>query len=215
MSAGTPTPTTTPVPARPREADLLTAATRLFRERGFHATSMQDLAEALGMNRGSLYHYIVSKDDLLWAVLTRGFDLLEARVLPVLESDAPPLERLSAAIREHLRVAADHADELSLIQIELRSLSRERRAEMIRRRDAYESLWRRTIEEGIADGSLRVFDIRLAGTGILSVCNWFTQWYRPDGPQTVDEIADIFTDLFLTGLRRRTDAAMPLPEAAV
>ena len=217
MSAGTPTPTTTttPVPARPREADLLTAATRLFRERGFHATSMQDLAEALGMNRGSLYHYIVSKDDLLWAVLTRGFDLLEARVLPVLESDAPPLERLSAAIREHLRVAADHADELSLIQIELRSLSRERRAEMIRRRDAYESLWRRTIEEGIADGSLRVFDIRLAGTGILSVCNWFTQWYRPDGSQTVDEIADIFTDLFLTGLRRRTDAAMPLPEAAV
>lgn len=215
MSAGTPTPTTTPVPARPREADLLTAATRLFRERGFHATSMQDLAEALGMNRGSLYHYIVSKDDLLWAVLTRGFDLLEARVLPVLESDAPPLERLSAAIREHLRVAADHADELSLIQIELRSLSRERRAEMIRRRDAYETLWRQTIEEGIADGSLRVFDIRLAGTGILSVCNWFTQWYRPDGPQTVDEIADLFTDLFLTGLRRRTDAAMPLPEAAV
>jgi len=156
MSAGTPIPTTTtPVPARPREADLLTAATRLFRERGFHATSMQDLAEALGMNRGSLYHYIVSKDDLLWAVLTRGFDLLEARVLPVLESDAPPLERLSAGIREHLRVAADHADELSLIQIELRSLSRERRAEMIRRRDAYERLWRRTIEEGIADGSLR------------------------------------------------------------
>ncbi len=214
MSAGTPTPTL-PAPARPREADLLTAATRLFRERGFHATSMQDLAEALGMNRGSLYHYIVSKDDLLWAVLTRGFDLLEARVLPLLESDAPPVERLSAAIREHLRVAADHADELSLIQIELRSLSRERRAEMIHRRDAYERLWRRTIEQGIADGSLRVFDIRLAGTGILSVCNWFTQWYRPDGSQTVDEIAGIFTDLFLIGLRRRTDAAMPLPEAAV
>jgi AcrR family transcriptional regulator len=215
MSASTPTRTTAPAPARPREADLLTAATRLFRERGFHATSMQDLGEALGMNRGSLYHYIASKDDLLWAVLTRAFDLLEARVLPLLESDAPPLERLSAAIREHLRVAADHADELSLIQIELRSLWRERRAEMIRRRDAYESLWRRTIEGGIADGSLRVFDIRLAGTGILSVCNWFTQWYRPNGSQTVDEIADIFTDLFLTGLRPRTDAAMPLPEAAV
>ncbi|MGZ6214454.1 MAG: TetR/AcrR family transcriptional regulator [Candidatus Limnocylindria bacterium] len=215
MSAGTRTPATTPVPPRPREADLLAAATRLFRERGFHATSMQDLGEALRMNRGSLYHYIASKDDLLWAVLIRAFDLLEARVSPLLESDASPLQRLSAAIREHLRVAADHADELSLIQIELRSLSRERRAEMIRRRDAYESLWRRTIEQGIADGSLRAFDIRLAGTGILSVCNWFTQWYRPDGSQTVDEIADIFTDLFLTGLRRRTDAAMPLPEAAV
>jgi AcrR family transcriptional regulator len=215
MSAGTPTPTPAPVPARPREADLLAAATRLFRQRGFHATSMQDLGEALGMNRGSLYHYIASKDDLLWAVLTRAFDLLEARVLPLLESDAPPLERLSAAIREHLRVAADHADELSLIQIELRSLSRERLAELIRRRNAYEGLWRRAIEEGIADASLRAFDVRLAGIGILSACNWFTQWYRPDGSQTVDEIADIFTDLFLTGLRPRTDAAAPFPEAAV
>ena len=62
-------------PQRPREADLLATATRLFRARGFHATSMQDLAEALGMNRGSLYHYIASKDDLLWRVFCRAFDL--------------------------------------------------------------------------------------------------------------------------------------------
>ena len=55
---------TTPIPARPREAELLAAATRLFRQRGYHATSMQDLGEALGMNRGSLYHYINGKDEL-------------------------------------------------------------------------------------------------------------------------------------------------------
>ena len=186
---------------RPREAELLEAATRLFRERGFHATSMQDLAEALAMNRGSLYHYIVSKDDLLWTVMNRAFDLLEARVTPLLEADGPALPRLSAAIREHLRVAADHADELSLIQIELRSLNSERRRQMIERRDAYEGRWRATIADGINGGELRAANIDLTGIGILSVCNWFTQWYRPGGRLEVDAIADEFVDLFLMGLR--------------
>jgi AcrR family transcriptional regulator len=187
-------------PGRPREADLLAAATRLFRTRGFHATSMQDLGQALAMNRGSLYHYIAAKDDLLWTILTRAFDRLEARVLPILQSDAPPVERLRGAIHEHLRVAADHADELSLIQIELRSLSSDRRAEMLARRDSYEHLWRAAIDDGIRDGSLRPFDVRLAGIGILSACNWFTQWYRPDGGLSVDEVAERFCDLFLDGL---------------
>lgn len=189
------------LPSRPREAELHAAATRLFRQRGFHATSMQDLGEALGMNRGSLYHYISAKDELLWAILTRALDRLEERVLPILAAEAPPVDRLTDAIREHLGVAADHADELSLIQIEWRALDRRRQAEMIRRRDAYEAHWRSTLEAGIADGSLRSFDVRLAGIGILSACNWFTQWYRPGGASSVDEIADAFAELFLGGLR--------------
>jgi TetR/AcrR family transcriptional regulator, cholesterol catabolism regulator len=199
------------VTERPREADLLAAATRLFRQRGFHATSMQDLGEALAMNRGSLYHYIASKDDLLWSILNSAFDLLDARVLPVLDADGPPLHRLAAGIREHLRVAADHADELSLIQIELRSLPPARRATMIERRDAYEARWRSLIQDAIADGSLRRVDVRLTGIGILSICNWFTQWYRRDGPQDVDEIAAIFTDLLLAGFRPRADASATTP----
>lgn len=194
---------TIPLPARPREAELHATATRLFRERGYHATSMQDLGEALGMNRGSLYHYIASKDDLLWSILTRALDLLEQRVLPVLDAQAPPRTRLSRAIHEHLRVAADHADELSLIQIELRSLSPERRAELIARRDAYEGRWRQAVSDGIESGALRPFDVRLAGIGILSACNWFTQWYRPDGELSVDEVADAFVRLFLGGLEQR------------
>jgi AcrR family transcriptional regulator len=188
------------VATRPRETELVAAATSLFRRRGFHATSMQDLAEALGMNRGSLYHYISSKDDLLWTILDGAFDQLDRRVRPQLDSDQPPIERLARAIHEHLSVAAEHADELSLIQIELRSLSPDRRDQMIARRDAYEARWRRAIADGIATGDLRPFDVRLAGIGILSVCNWFTQWFHPDGELSVDEIADAFVGLFLGGL---------------
>lgn len=191
------------VAVRPREAQLVAVATRLFRERGFHATSMQDLGEALAMNRGSLYHYIASKDDLLWTIMNGALDLLDRRVSPGLQTDASPLERISRGIHAHLQVAADHADELSLIQIELRSLSPDHRVQMIARRDAYEAGWRRAIADGIASGDLRPFDVGLAGIGILSACNWFTQWYRPDGELSIDQIADAFLELFLRGLQPR------------
>lgn len=191
------TDATPQVPTRPREAKLLRAATRLFRERGFHATSMQDLAEALGMNRGSLYHYIGSKDDLLWSIVIGALDRLGDHVRPILESDSPSADRLRRAIAAHLAFAAQHGDELSLVQIELRSLSPERRHAIVERRDAYERLWRGAIEAAMAEGALRATDVRLAGIAILSACNWFTQWYRPDGSMSVDEIATVFADLFL------------------
>jgi AcrR family transcriptional regulator len=164
---------------------------------------MQDLAEALGMNRGSLYHYIESKDDLLWSILTNALDLLTARVEPMLTArGVDPGRRLADGIREHLRVAAEYADELSLIQIELRALGADRRREMIRRRNRYEELWRTALREGIASGAFRGdADVRLSVIGILSACNWFTQWYREDGPMGVDQIADGFIALFLQGLR--------------
>ena len=182
---------------RPREAELLRVATRLFRTRGFHATSMQDLAEALGMNRGSLYHYIESKDDLLWSIVSGALDRLCDRVEPILDDDAAAAVRLRRAIAEHLAFAAEHGDELSLVQIELRSLSEDRRRQIVARRDAYEARWRAAIHEGVAAGALRSTEVRLTGIAILSACNWFTQWYREDGPLTVGEIASAFADLFV------------------
>jgi TetR/AcrR family transcriptional regulator, cholesterol catabolism regulator len=187
-----------PTTTRPREAELRRTATRLFRERGFHATSMQDLAEAMGMNRGSLYHYIESKDDLLWWIVADTMDDLRAYVEPVLGHDAPAAERLRGAIGAHLQFAADRADEMALVQIELRSLSPERRAQLVALRDAYEGCWRAALESAVAEGSIRETDVRLTGIAILSACNWFTQWYRPDGPLGVHEIASSFADLFLS-----------------
>lgn len=187
--------------ARPRETELLVVATRLFRERGFHATSMQDLAEALGMNRGSLYHYISAKDDLLWRIVESALQRLDDRVRPVLETPGSATERLRAAIGEHLGFAAEHADELSLIQVELRSLPPARRAELIARRDAYEAMWRAAMADAMREAGMVTVDTRLATIAVLSACNWFTQWYRPDGPLGVDEIAAQFGDFFLAARR--------------
>jgi len=186
---------------RPREAALHEAATRLFRQRGFHATSMQDLAEELGMNRGSLYHYIEAKDDLLWAIVDGAMERLDVAVRPILEGPGPIPERLAHAIAAHLAFAAEHGDELALVQIELRALAPERRLQLVARRDAYEAAWREAIRQGVADGSIRPVDVRLASIAILSVCNWFTQWFRPNGPLDVPAIGQEFAGLFLDGLR--------------
>jgi len=187
-----------PSVTRPREAELLRVATGMFCERGFHATSMQDLAEALRMNRGSLYHYIASKDDLLWWIVSGALDRLRAQVEPILAGDGPAIERLHGAIAGHLTFAAAHGDELALVQIELRSLSPDRRADLIERRDAYERQWRVALEAAFEEGSLRPTDVRLTGIAILSACNWFTQWYRPEGTLTVEQIAIAFADIFLS-----------------
>ena len=187
--------------ARPREAALHEAATRLFRQRGFHATSMQDLAEDLGMNRGSLYHYIEAKDDLLWAIISGAMERLDGAVRPILEGPDPIPERLTRAIAAHLAFASQHGDQLALIQIELRALAPDRRTLLVEQRDAYEAAWREALLQGVADGSIRPLDVRLASIAILSVCNWFTQWYRPDGPLEVPAIGREFAGLFLDGLR--------------
>jgi len=167
---------------------------------------MQDLAEALGMNRGSLYHYIASKDDLLWAIVDGGFRALEERVLPLLADDQPSVERLSGAVAAHVAVAAELRDELVLLQMERRALPPERAAAIVARRDAYEAEFRRAIREGVAAGELRDVDERLASIALMSLCNWFTQWYRPDGPLTPGEIADVLTGFYFDGLRVREGA---------
>lgn len=195
--------------SRPRERRLVEVATELFRARGFHATSMEDLARAVGMNRGSLYHYIEAKDDLLWEIVDGAMADLDAAVRPILSGSGPARDRLEEAIATHLAVAADAADALSILQIELRSLPPDRRAALIARRDAYEALWRRAISDGINEGAFRTVDVRLAGIAILSACNWFTQWFDPAGPLSVAEIAERFADIFLAGLAAESWAGSP------
>lgn len=192
------TQTTTP---RSRHQELRRAAVRLFREKGYHATSMQDLAEAMELNRGSLYHYIESKEDLLWEVMTGVMAELDAALAPIEASDAPPAERLCAAVAAHLKVAAERPGELTVLQVELKSLSPARRKRIIAARDAYEARWRKILEDGAAAGVFRGTDPKYAGIAILAACNWFTQWYHHGGPLTLDDLSAVFARFFLNGLQ--------------
>ncbi len=187
---------------RPKHEELLAAAVRLFRARGYHATSMQDLAEAVGVQRGSLYHYIAAKEDLLWEIMAHAMARLRADVEPVARRRAPASDRLRASVGAHLRVAAELRDELTILHVELKSLSRTRREAMVAMRDAYEAIFRQLIRDGISSGEFRPVDEKAAVFAILGACNWFTQWYDPAGPAGYKAFAETFGGLFLDGLRR-------------
>ncbi len=187
---------------RPKHEELLAAAVRLFRQKGYHDTSMQDLAEAVGIQRGSLYHYIEAKEDLLWEIMDRAMRRLLDAVEPVVTSPAPASEKLRQAVEAHLAVAATHRDELTVLHVELKSLSAPRRQRMLALRDRYEGLFRRVVEEGVRGGEFRPADPKTVGLALLGTCNWFTTWFRPEGPMSARDFARAFTDLFLHGLLR-------------
>ena len=189
-------------PARPRHEELLAAAVRLFRERGYHATSMQDLAEAVGVQRGSLYHYIAAKEDLLWEIMTHAMATLREGTSPALQTHLPASIRLGRAVSAHLRVASRIRDELTILHVELKSLSRRRRDAVVALRDEYERIFRGLIRDGIAAGEFRAVDEKAAVFAMLGACNWFTQWYNPAGAAGHEAFAETFTGLFLDGLRR-------------
>ena len=187
-----------------RKEEILAAAERLFAERGYEATSVRDIAEALHLQGGSLYAHIDTKEDLLWALLTAAADRFFAAVEPIARSELVPIEKLKRAVAAHVQVITDSARAAAVYMNEWRHLSEPRRSAFAARRDAYERMFRDIVREGIREGTLADVDEKFATLLILSSINWIYQWYRPDGPMTPEEIARKLTDMLLNGLRRAT-----------
>jgi AcrR family transcriptional regulator len=182
-----------------RRAELTRAAARLFALKGYHGTSVGDLAEALGMQKGSLYTHIDAKADLLWEVAREGAEAFHA-ALDALPEEGPVLERIRAALRAHLRVVAEQLDIATVFVREWRYLEGERREQFIAERRRYEERVRALFREGRELGELRTdLDDGTAALLALSSANWAYTWLRP-GSDT-DELADRFTALLLDGMR--------------
>jgi AcrR family transcriptional regulator len=185
----------------PRRAELIRAAARLFSTRGYHGTSMQHLADALGLQRGSLYAHIGSKQDLLFDVVEEGAEHFLARGQEAVNLGAPAAERLRALLVGHVETAAQHLESATVFLNEWRYLSPEPRAEIKAKRDAYEAMLVRIIEDGIAGGDFRPdTDVRFATLLTLSAGNWTYAWYRPGGNMTPRDIGERFAELIIKGL---------------
>src|SRR5213080_880373 len=178
-----------------RKSELTRQAARLFAEKGYHGTSIGDLAEAMGVQKGSLYAHIESKADLLWEVAREGSAAFHA-ALDSVPDDGPVIERIRAALRAHLRVVAEQLDVATVFVREWRYLEGERREEFVAERRRYEERFR----EGRELGELRTdLDDATAALLALSAANWAYTWLRA-GSET-DALADRFTALLLDGMR--------------
>ncbi|MDP2976446.1 MAG: TetR/AcrR family transcriptional regulator [Anaerolineales bacterium] len=179
---------------------ILEAAAQIFRQKGFHVTSMQDIAEAVNLQKASLYHHVSSKQEILLDLLDQALDLLTERLLMVIQQDLPADEKLRAAVRCYLGALAEHSDLVSVMILEYRSLDPENLARHVPRRDRFERLWRDLVKEGTNSGKFCMTDSTMAARTLLGVMNWTITWYRPTGPLTMQQIADQIASLFLNGL---------------
>jgi len=185
----------------PRRLQIEEAASALFRERGYSATSVRDIAQALNMQGGSLYAHMASKEDVLWSIVSRAADRFNAEVGPVAaDTTTSPADRLRNMIRAHVGVVTSVQKDAAVFLHEWRFLSDARRTEMLARRDAYEALFRDVIKQGVLAGQFRDVDPRVTAATILSALNGVATWYSPTGALSEKDMADQHADLFLHAL---------------
>jgi AcrR family transcriptional regulator len=191
-SRATPPPARIPRSARDstREGEILTAAARIFREKGYHGTSIQDIAEAVGLLKGSLYHYIRSKEQLLARLFegSLGDTIVELEAIAV--RDASPTERLRDMVRAYVMSVTANLDAVGIYLREWRSLPAPELARVRARRRTMRRLFEDVITEGIRRKELSVSDPKIAALAIIGMCNWTYEWYRPRGRLTPAALAD-------------------------
>lgn len=185
--------------------EILEAAAQIFSQKGFHAASMQDIAQAVKLQKASLYYHVNSKQEILVSLLDRALDLLIERMEAVMAMPLQSDAKLRQAVIAYLRVMLEHRDLAAVLLLEHRSLEPEYHARHIPRRDRFEHLWRDLIQEGLDAGVFCCVDPVLSIRALLGVMNWTITWYRPDGSLPIDDIATQFADLFLHGLLVRDE----------
>ena len=191
-------------PPYSRKTQIDRTATALFRARGYAATSMRELATALGLEAGSLYSHIKSKEEILHRVcfglaeeFFAGFDVATA------DAAAPVATQLRLAIEAHVRVLTNDSAASVVFLHEWRHLSEPARTEFLTLRDRYEAGFRILIARGLATGELHAPDAAFAALTLLASLNWLPAWYRPEGKLTPDEIAHRLAEQLLQGLEGR------------
>jgi len=182
--------------------EILDAAAQIFRLKGYHATSMQDIAGAVNLQKASLYHHVSSKQEILLDLLDQGLELLTGQIIGIVRDEIfPPNEKLRRMIYAYLKALIEHFDLTTVLLMEHRSLKPELHARHVPNRDRFESLWREVVEEGMQAGVFCCVDTALAVRNLLGAMNWVITWYNPKGSLSIIEIADQTATLFLNGLR--------------
>lgn len=180
--------------------DILDAAAQVIRQKGFHGASMSNIADAVNLQKASLYHHVSSKQEILLALLERALGLLTEHIAGIANQDLPADQKLRLMIRAYLSALADNSDLSSVLLFEHRSLDKKSHARHVPQRDKFEGLWRDVVNEGIRT---RIFDCPDAGMAVralMGVMNWTLTWYRPEGGKSIEKVADEYADLLFHGM---------------
>jgi AcrR family transcriptional regulator len=184
----------------PRQEILRTSA-RLFQQQGYDGTSMNDVANALNLSKGGLYHHFQSKDEILFNLMNHAMDITEEKVLRPVKAIPDPEERLRKLIRLHIGVVMSERDrEITVMLHENHPLSPAlRRRINARKKDYIHFLENLVAEVQRSRAAKATVTPRAAAFALLGMINWIYQWYRPEGTLQEDSLAKQFTEIFFQG----------------
>ncbi|HKJ39540.1 MAG TPA: TetR/AcrR family transcriptional regulator [Anaerolineales bacterium] len=180
--------------------DIFEAAAQIFRQKGFHGASMHDIADAVNLQKASLYHHFSSKQEILLGILDRALQMLLDRISTITAQDIPADKKLRLMIREYLQILVENIDLAAVLLFEHRSLERRQHARHIPNRDKFEALWRDVLAEGVRTKTFKCDDIGLTTRALLGIMNWTITWYNPKGEKTIEQVADDYSKLLLNGM---------------
>jgi AcrR family transcriptional regulator len=184
-----------------RRLEILSAAARAFRERGFAATGMREIAAVADLSPANLYHYFAGKQELLYFCQEASLERLLAALDAAKRSRQPAAAQLQAVIEAHVRCVLGEMEGASA-HLEVDDLPPALRRRIVARRDRYERGIRGIIAAGIKSGQFAPADPKLVTRAILGSLNWTVRWYRPDGPQSPAQVGATFAAYLVRGLVR-------------
>lgn len=183
------------------QEEIRRAAVGLFARLGYHATSMRAIAAAAGVRPAAIYHWYANKEAILVELQDDFMAQLEARVDAAVARQRRPALRLAAAVREHVVFHGRHQRWAFATDSEIRALGEQARAALVAKRDAYQARFTAMIRDGIRDGELRTSEARVATYAILLQCTGVDLWFDPDGPLSLEEVAELHVELVLGSLQ--------------
>jgi TetR/AcrR family transcriptional regulator, cholesterol catabolism regulator len=192
---------------------ILESAAQVFCQKGYNGASMADIAKVVGLQKATLYHHFGSKQEILAELLDRAMEIVTENMTQVLLLDCRPDEKIKLAMRAYLQVLCEQPDLSSVLLLEYRSLEKELYKRHIVNRDKFEKLWRDLIREGVDSGTLRSESVSMTVRAMLGVMNWTITWYRSEGKLSGEEIADMFSNLFLDGISTKKRTARKVQQA--
>jgi AcrR family transcriptional regulator len=173
---------------------------RLFAYRGYHSTSMREIARELGMNQSSLYHYFSSKEDILFKLMNDAIDDVLVTLEDIDAADLLPEDKLKRVLDSYIRSYAGDQERLILLVNEMNSLNEKYRHILVEKQRRYVQLIKSILSELVGESKMKMIDPTVATFAFFGMVHYTIKWYHKDGPITLDELAELFVEIFTKGI---------------
>lgn len=185
-----------------KKKEIIRSAAKILKEKGFHGTTMEEIATQLLMTKGALYHYFKNKEDLLYQCHQMILDISIKQIEEIIDKPTRSYTiKIEEIIRSHIQLSIEENALFSIIDNPEHTFSKENFQKISKGRSYYAKCIDRILEEGALSGEFRHIDIKLSRLILLGALNWIQQWYDPNGSKNPEEISDYFVDKLLQTLR--------------